>query len=140
MKLILLLLTICLTILACKKHNSGNEVYWPCDISDDSISTVSKLEGSWQWINYACPPGPLNKADKNINVTFNSNGTYNVQENSVIITQGSWQLKSANTNLWILDLSSTSSYLKGFIFFCDNRVDFADDYEDGCSNYFKKID
>ena len=140
MKLILLSVTICLALLACKKHSSDDKINWPCDIIEDSIATFSQLEGSWKWIIYVCQAHQVYKADKDIKVTFISNGTYSIQENSAVVDQGNWQLKSVAPNLWILDLSSSVSYLKGFVFFCDNRVVFADDYEDGCSNYFERID
>ena len=141
MKQVLLSATIYLVLLACKKQSSDDaiKINWPCDLIEDSIATSRQLEGSWKWINYVCQ-ARVNKADKDIKVTFNSNGTYIVQENSAVVDQGSWQLKSANTDLFILDLSSSVSYLKGFVFFCENRVLFADEYEGGCNNYFEKTD
>ena len=142
MKRVLLSVSILLVLLACKKHSSDDtiKINWPCDLIEDSLTISSYFDGSWKWVYYECNNDQVNEADKDIKVTFNSNGTYSIQENSAVIDQGNWQLKSADTGLWTLNISSTVSYLKGWVSFCDNLVLFADGYEDGCSNYFEKID
>jgi len=84
--------------------------------------------------------GKVVMADKKIKVTFNSNSTYTVLEDSSIVAQGNWNLKIVYANMWGLHLTSPNSYLYGFISFCNNQVLFSNSYLDGNDNLFKKAD
>ena len=131
-------MTIWLILFSCKKHAADANPFWPCDIyNSDSTYIATKIVGSWKWTKYSCSTGNLMTADKNIRVTFNSNATFTVLENSSVIVQGTWSLKSAASNEWQLNLTGPSEYLKGFIMFCNNQVAFIDSYVDGCNHYFE---
>lgn len=141
MRSALILLAICLGLISCKKEKADINSFWNCQNSQnmDSASTYNKLIGSWIWTKQACYPGQPINADKNVKITFNSNGTFNVTENSTILTQGTWGLKINDINFWGLDLTSPSNYLYGSISFCENYVLFSDSYRDGCNNLFLKL-
>lgn len=140
MRQVLLLLIIFLIFLSCKKNN--DRTLWECGNSQflDSALISNKIIGSWVWTKQLCGDGNGNvmTATKNIKITFNSNTTFTVLENSSIITQGNWKLKIVDSNIWGLDLTSSSEYLYGRILFCNNQVMFNDSYKDGCDNVFVK--
>ncbi|MES1226806.1 MAG: hypothetical protein ABUT20_65640 [Bacteroidota bacterium] len=140
MKLACLSLVIGVIFFACKKNTSVKSlaINWPCDIIEDSAIITNHLPGSWKWVKYTCNTDQVNPADKETEVTFYANGTFKVEENSAIITQGSWHLKKLDTSNWGLDLTAPSEYLKGFVIFCDNQVAFINSYVDGCNNYFEE--
>ena len=141
MKLILLVLTVCTGIISCKKNTPDFSSFWQCNNSQnlDSTSITDKLLGSWTWTEQSCYwTGKTTKADKDIKVTFNSNTTFTVRENSAIISQSNWKLKIVDSNMWGLDLTTPSLYLYGRLLFCNNQVLFNDSYRDGCDNLFVK--
>jgi hypothetical protein len=134
-------IAVCLTILSCKKDRLDFASFWQCSSSQnlDSTAISSKITGSWKWTKQSCfSVGKTTRADKDIKVTFNSNGTFTVLENSSIITQGNWTLKIIDSNMWGLDLSVPSTYLYGRILFCNNQLLLNDSYRDGCDNLFEK--
>jgi len=140
MKQALLSLAIGLLLFSCKK-NAEDQPFWQCGTpqSLDSTSISSKIAGSWTLIKQRWGSnGKVVMADKNIKVTFNSNSTYTVLEDSAILAQGNWSLKILFDNWWGLNLTSPSSYLNGFISFCNNQVLFSDNYLDGNDNLFEK--
>ncbi len=141
MKFLWLALTISIPFFACNKALDVHAI-WQCNnsLNLDSTGISKKLVGSWKWVKQSCfEIGKVTSADRNIKVTFNSNATFSVQENSSVITQGNWDLKIEDNSMWGLDLNSSSIYLHGRILFCDDRVLFAASYRDGCDNLFEKI-
>ena len=140
MKNVLLLITICLIILSCKKNN--DRVLWECTNPgfSDSATISNKIIGSWLWTKQLCGDGAgsILIANKNIKITFNTNATFTVYENSTILTQGNWNLKTVDINAWGLHLTSPSEYLYGSILFCNNKIMFNGSYIDGCDNVFVK--
>jgi len=141
MKQVFLSFIICLSLFSCKKRDSlhtGSPS--PCNEYEDSASISNKILGSWKLTSSSCWNDAASPADKNIQVSFVSNGTFILQQNLSVIAQGNWKLKSIISNQWILDLTAPSNYLSGYILFCDKRVSFADGYRDGCNNFFDKID
>lgn len=140
MKQVFLLLTICLIFLSCKKNN--DRTLWECGNSQflDSAVISNKIIGSWVWTKQLCGDGngDIMTADKSIKMTFNANATFTVLQNSSILTQGNWKLKIVDSNVWELDLTSSSEYLHGRILFCNNQIMFNDSYKDGCDNVFVK--
>ena len=140
MKNVLLLITICLIILSCKKNN--DRILWECNNSPfpDSVTISNKIIGSWLWTKQLCGDGAgsILIANKNIKITFNASATFTVYENSTILTQGNWNLKTVDINAWGLHLTSPSEYLYGRILFCNNKIMFNDSYIDGCDNVFVK--
>ena len=135
----MLILTICLIFLSCEKNN---RTLWECGNSQFLDSTVisNKILGSWRWTKQLCGDGAgsILIANKNIKIIFDANTTFSVLENSSILTQGNWKLKIVDSNIWGLDLNSTSEYLYGRILFCNNNVMFNNSYIDGCDNVFVK--
>lgn len=45
-----------------------------------------------------------------------------VDENNIIIKQGTWKLKLVDINPWGLELSQSSEFLYGKILFCEEQV------------------
>ena len=100
MKNVLLLITICLIILSCKKNN--DRVLWECTNPgfSDSATISNKIIGSWLWTKQLCGDGAgsILIANKNIKITFNTNATFTVYENFTILTQGNWSLMIVDRN------------------------------------------
>ena len=140
MKQVLFLLTICLILLSCKKNN--NRTLWDCNNSPflDSVTISNKIIGSWLWTKQLCGDGAVSIliANKNIKITFNASATFTVYENSRILTQGNWNLKTVDINAWGLHLTSPSEYLYGRVLFCNNKIMFNNSYLDACDNVFVK--
>jgi len=142
MKPLLLLLTICLLLFSCKKDTSGNQLLWPCDIiqNQDSATTATNIVGSWRLVQQRLnSTGEIVMADKAVIVTFNSDSTFTVRENSSITAQGNWKLYLFSDKMWALDLTSPSNYLYGFISFCNNKVRFTGSVFDGNDNVFERV-
>src|SRR5947209_5377706 len=118
MKPLLLLLSICLLLFSCKKDASGNQLLWPCDIIQnlDSATTATNLIGAWRLVQQRSGwTGEVVMANKKVIVTFNSDSTFTVRENSSITVRGNWKLYMFSDKTWALDLTSPSNYLYGFI-------------------------
>jgi hypothetical protein len=142
MKYMFFSIAVCLITLSCKKDSLDIASFWQCASSQnlDSTAISNKIAGSWKWTKQYCfSAGKTMRADKDIKVTFNTNGTFTVLENSTIITQGNWTLKVVDSNLWELDVTAPSTYLYGRILICNNQVLFNDSYRDGCDNLFEKV-
>ena len=142
MRLTLLCLTIFTGLMSCKKDNIDINSFWECNKSQnlDTTTISSRLFGTWKWSKQICGDGAgkTKTADKNIKVTFRTDRTFSVNENSTLLAQGTWKLVQVDGNSWGLDLSAASKYLYGRILFCDNQVLFNDSYRDGCDNLFDK--
>lgn len=67
-------------------------------------------------------------------------GAFTVTENSVVITQGNWNLRVADFDNFELDLNNPSTYLYGRIVLCESQVLFNDSYRDGSDNLFVRMD
>jgi len=139
MRQVLLVLTICLIFLSCKKSN--DRTLWECNNSPflDSATISNKIIGSWIWTKQVCADGTgdVTAATKNIKITFNSNATFTVYQNSGILSQGNWKLVLVDNNAWGLE-PTLNIFLFGRILFCNNKVMFNDSYIDGCDNVFAK--
>jgi len=143
MKSTLLLSAICLLLFSCKKDTSDNQFFWQCDNSQnlDSTATATKIIGSWRWLQQrSSAGGEVTMADKTVIVTFNSDSTFTVRENSSVTTQGNWKLYMFSDNTWALDLTSPSNYLYGAISFCNNKVLFTASVVDGSDNLFERVE
>jgi hypothetical protein len=129
-------------LVSCKKDTSPVSKIWECNTvqSLDSIAISNKLVGSWLWTKQSCYwEGTVKSADRNIKATFNNDFTFSVNENSVVLTQGTWRLVQIFGNHWELDVSLPSIYLYGYILFCNDQVLFNHSYIDGCDNLFSRI-
>ena len=103
------------------------------------MAIINKLSGSWIWKTYACGDnGKIHPADKTVKLTFSTNGTFTVNENTSMVTQGTWKIKPEDGTLYGLDLSQSSTYLFGRMLFCGNELLFNDSYVDGCDYLFTK--
>jgi len=127
-------------LLSCKKDRIDVNKFWNCNNSQtlDSAGIAAKLSGLWLWSKKYSDIGGTKKADKVIKVTFNSNGTFSILENSNTITQGIWKLEIQYGTEYILSLNQPSEYLHGTILFCDNQVLFTSSRSDGDDNLFTK--
>lgn len=145
MKPTLLLPLICVVFFSCKKHNSvvNQFAFWPCPISNyDSVTTVSKLQGSWKWTRVVGGDGKVVSANKNVVVTFSVDGSYAIKQDDAVITSGTWKLKrtSVMNDGYELDIKEQTNCLSGPIQFCTNQVAFLAGFFDGPDNYFEKTD
>ncbi len=141
MKPIYLIILFFATLISCKKSSTPAEVIEPCQalLNLDSAATSQKLVGTWLWRKQTCMLVPLRDADKEVKVKFSSTGNFTVTENTVVITQGTWVIKSVGTNRWKVEVSSYSSYLAGFVGFCNNQVEFDERIIDGCLHIFTRV-
>ena len=141
MRLALFCLTLFAGLLSCKKETIDINSFWQCNQSQnlDTTAISSKLIGSWTWSKQSCFwTGKTKPADRNIKVTFKTNRTFSVNENSNVLTKGTWKLIQVDGTSSGIDLSAPSEFLYGRILFCANQVLFADSYQDGCDNLFNK--
>jgi hypothetical protein len=142
MRLILFCVMVLTGLVACKKDKLDIGSFWYCNKSQnlDTTNISSKLIGIWVWSKQICGDGAgrLKTADENTKVRFGTNHTFSVNENAILLTQGTWKLVQVDGNSWGLELSSASEYLYGRILFCDNQVLFNNSDGDGCDNLFIK--
>lgn len=142
MKQTLLVITICLLFFSCKKNTPDEQSLLQCNHPQnlDSAATSNKIVGSWMLIKERWgSTGEVVTPGKNIKVTFNSNSTYSLFEDSSVLAQGNWNLKIVLDSMWGLDIAAPSNYLYGYISFCDNQVLFSYSYLDGTNNLFEKV-
>ena len=100
----------------------------------DSLSILQKLQGSWTLKKHGVP---IANTNKNITLTFDSDSTFSVIENSNIIQQGTFKLINYHT-YYLLATETYFPYLGGDIFFCDNELLFYRSSSDGDDNLFEK--
>ena len=141
MRLSLIGLFIVATLASCKKEKLDINSYWVCNksLNLDSVAISGKIIGLWVWTKQSCfEAGETKAANKNINVTFKPDHTFVVNENTNILSQGTWKLVLLDNNQWGFAVPSLSDYLYGRILFCGNEVLFNNSYIDGCDNLFTK--
>lgn len=104
----------------------------------DSSTISSKLIGSWTWKKQSIPnTNKFRVADKNIKVTFNTDSTFSINENSNVLMQGTWKL--LNHGIYYgLQTNQYSQYLGGAVYFCNKELIFVNSYLDGVDNVFEK--
>lgn len=115
---------------------------WDCYKSQnyDSTKLASNLIGTWKWTEYYAEIPRTNKANKDVFLNLTKTGTYTVTENSVVITQGNWNLRVVDFDNYELELNKPSTYLYGRIVLCENQVLFNNSYIDGSDNLFVRTD
>lgn len=141
MRLLFIILMLTSILSSCKKEKINVNDFWECSksLNLDSTAIANKLTANWTWKKQSCFwTGQTKKADKDVKVNFNTNRTFTVTQNEIIVAQGSWKLKIVDSNMYGLDLSQFSEYLNGRILFCNDEILFNDSYRDGCDNFFGK--
>ena len=115
---------------------------WNCYKSQnyDSTKLASKLIGTWKWSKYYAEIPGTNKANKDVFLNLTKEGAFTVTENSVVITQGNWNLRVVDFENFELDLNKPSTYFYGRILLCENQVLFNNSYIDGSDNLFVRTD
>ena len=144
-KQIIAIIILSIYFLSCtKQHITDTIIFGACkgDILTDSLAIGAKLVGKWTWTEKYCPccPGVKpTKATKNVIATFNTDSTFSVAENLVIINTGKWSLQKKE-NLFFITLTKqgTGDYLDGFITLCDNQLLADMSPLDGCKHLFIK--
>jgi hypothetical protein len=131
-------------ISSCTKQK-GNRVLTPEFINchktanPDSASISSRLPGTWKWKAISCFwSNKTTRADKNIYLTINPDGTFAIIENSSLIQQGRWNLALVDPPSWGIRSVPYSAYLDGRIFICGNQFVANNSYIDGCDYLFEK--
>jgi len=138
---------IILSLLAfsCSKDNReqiATKQLWDCYKSQnfDSTKLADKLSGTWKWTKYYAEIPGTNKATKDVILNLTKAGKFTVTENTVLITQGNWNLRVAAYDNYQLELSTPSTYLYGIIVLCGDQVLFNNSYIDGSDNLFVRMD
>jgi hypothetical protein len=144
-RLTLFYITIIIGLTACKKHQILPGVYLAdfieCNAAQnlDSTAISAKLIGTWTWKKQSIPStNRFRHADKNIKVTFNSDSTFSVMENSTLLLQSTWKLVYYSANDYGLRTNEYSQYVGGEIYFCDNQLFFFASPVDGVDNLFER--
>lgn len=137
----ILFLAMVLTLASCKK-NKTNEIQdvLRCTMPEslDSSATVAKLIGSWTWKKQSIAnTNQFKDADKSVTVTFISDSTFSVAENSSVVLQGTWKVINYGS-FYGLQTDPYSQYIGGAIYFCDNQLLFVASIYDGADNLFEK--
>lgn len=105
----------------------------------DSTAIYSKLAASWKWKKQSTsPPGSFKNADKMIQLSFHTDSTFSIADNTGIFLQGRWQLVYYGGKSYALQTNPYTSYAGGMIYFCDNQVLFMASVYDGADNVFEK--
>jgi hypothetical protein len=147
MRFTLLLIT-SLVIFSCNKsEDPDSAAFLKCHQSQqlDSAGIANKLVGQWSLSSRFCYKVTVtNLLPILVKANFTANGSFSVSENNSIITQGNWKLKplTLGTDMWELELTSASDFLKGRVLFCKNQVLFNNTYAnvngEGCDVIFFK--
>jgi hypothetical protein len=146
MRIILIVTALFVGLNSCKKKETTLIQFLECHKAQnlDSISISNKLRGSWALLTRRCLTGNgPEDLQKNIKLTFNTNGNFSVTQAGNIITQGIWTIRAVDIDMWGLDISTASEYLFGRILFCEDKLQFNNSYQDvnniyidGCVNTF----
>jgi len=134
----------CLT--ACKKSpETVNPVtfssLYEChhQVSWDSTKMNQAILGTWDWQFIGCyfkTKLESYDAHKGFSVEFKADHTLITRQDGVATDTVSWQLVQNYYHGYTLDLHPFVGQLNGIVYFCDDRVEFANGYVDGCDNYF----
>ena len=139
---------------SCKKEkadtNAGNlaaakpdiQRIWECHNRNNQYPSqiTARIEGTWVWQSRHCgSTASTTIANKHVVVTFNDGGLYKVFESSRLVSEGSWSLQQdGTTGSWIINTSSSTPYLHGYVLICDGEALFYSGYIDGGDDYFVK--
>ena len=139
----LLLIALLFALISCKKKEAEKPYSFlpiiDCSLAQypDSLTILQKLQGSWQWKKYGTLASAIRDADKNITLTFDSDSTFSVVENSNTIQQGTFRIINYST-YYGLRSEPYSGYIGGSIYFCDNQLLFINSIVDGSDNLFER--
>lgn len=109
----------------------------------DSSVIANQILGKWEWIKHTGGYGRNTAlcADKKVEVTFDSNGSFEEVENGVSISQGNWTIIKRIEVGWLVEYSTDVHYLSDWIWFCQDYVMFEPSYVlDTGYHIFKKTD
>ena len=145
MRSISLYLVMFFALISCKKETIKSEETISSKIIRcseaqhlDSAAISTRLNGTWTWKQQSIPnTNKFKDADKNITVTFDTDSTFIIKENSNVVIQGSWKLIDY-TSFYGLQTEPFNQYVYGAVYFCDNQLLFMDSYVDGPDNLFER--
>jgi len=142
-----ILISVSLVVLSsCNKKEqppiSHNDV-WDCHSKKkwDSLEIKNNLIGSWDLEFMSCFwVSEIISYDDSHFLTneFRSDNTLEVMENNEIIQNSNWRVVNSSPNLFTLEVEPVVAYLKGYVLFCDERVEFNYSYIDLCDHFFKR--
>lgn len=139
MRLFLLVLTVTIFILSCKKNNQSiQEEYLAClqNALDDTTLIAGRLAGNWKLDAQSCRFGTTEQTG-NIRISFSSNRTFTVRKDGVVVTEGTWYFRDWG-GAWSLQTDEFVPYFGGAIMMCDKILVFSAMPVDGCNYYFRK--
>jgi len=113
----------------CTKESSKDDSFGTCDadgIFEDSLSTSKLLVGSWRWTKSDCglcsPDSSPKEANKVVIASFNTDRTFSVTEDAVLLTEGTWQVEKFDSNNFYFSLDPRPPYLDGTIRVCATEL------------------
>lgn len=117
-----------LFLASCEKESQNENSFGTCEADGtvtDAQSTTARLIGNWKWTKSDCGlcfnPG-IREADKNITVSFATDGTFSVKEDSETIEEGTWEFLDSYGGFFISLEPKNAAYLNGSIRVCDTEL------------------
>ena len=110
-------------------------------MSWDSTKMNQTIIGTWNWQFVRCYfRDNLESYDvyKGFSVEFKADHTLVTKQNGIETGAANWNLVPNNYNSFILEINPFVEQLNGIVYFCDDRMEFANGYIDGCDNYFTR--
>ncbi len=144
MKKTLLIFAVSCYLFSCSEEKFEITSFRNCStgVLTDSLTIHTQLIGAWTWTEISCafsPDATPTLANKDVTATFNSNSTYSILENSIVIASGPWQVqKSIDGYMVSIQNLGTVHYLGGGILVCGNQLLADDSASDGCKHLFIK--
>jgi hypothetical protein len=140
MRLLLIILA-AVFFFSCKKDSKKEEIDLEAPLKCTSVAITdtnelaSLLPGTWKLLLRACPLGA--EQDLDVEVNFTGARTYEIKENGVISSTGTWRFQPWG-NDWALKSSEFNIYFFGEVSSCENKLIIIGQPLDGCNHYFRK--
>ncbi len=141
---ILLYISLLSGFTSCKKDKSAKterQTLIACGMMQnlDSTSVIAALNGSWIWKKQSIAnTNEFKNADKDIIVTFNTDSTFSITENSNLTMHGAWKLIYHRENEYSIQTDQYNQYVGGLVYFCDDQLLLVNSFLDGVDNIFEK--
>ena len=143
---VLLMISLQWSLFSCKKSPDATNAddfsgLYECHnlISWDSTKMNQALIGTWNWQFIGCYfKTKIESFDtyKGFSVEFKADHTLITRQDGINTDTASWHFIPTNFGGFTLETVPSVGQLWGIVLFCDDRVEFADGYVDGCDNYF----
>ncbi|MGB5553207.1 MAG: hypothetical protein WBM83_01020 [Flavobacteriaceae bacterium] len=146
MRILVWVFLVVIYISSCEKEKIDIATFEECQGGEiqDSLAMRTKLVGKWKWVESQCGFCPAEdsqpiKADKSVIATFDADSFFSVEEESKIITRGTWQVKKYEFGCFI-EFDTVSQYFSGWPRLCGRELLFDGRAYDGAVILFAKVD